>query len=474
MRSNKDTKPQTDRPQNTSCPAGGTKQARSAHRQPATCAARCDQWGVIVTPPSRNTSQGELPHYTVVHRGFDTLALAIKQTLPIKLYDYLAQEKEVAETERRDVLLNYNGLQFLLKPHGGSGYLFILSDSNASATWAFKRPNAKDPWGIRVSIGSQFLAVSGLGAARDYIDRVLDRLGIRYVDTDISLSRIDYCVDILAPDFALHPANFVMHSSTGRRDYITAEDVAVHGKSGRVSSVTVGGIKGRQAIIYDKRAEIVAKDKHYWWDIWSTYVYRETGQEVTPIYRLYRDACSNEAPTYTLQQTEARTDPAQSRIWRVEMRAGKDLLKDRWDIRTWADLFARYGDLIREACEVIRYTEPSSDPNRARWPNHPLWDLAADAMREDLFEMVSGVDPNAIKEVVREEKRAQLVSQFVGLGISIAALDGVTPEHLPDQWKPLGKLIQDTMERAPERYAKQLHEASERYIFIRTPTEKAP
>jgi len=51
------------------------------------------------------------------------------------------------------------------------------------------------------------------------------------------------------------------------------------------------------------------------------------------------------------------------------MRAGKDLLKDRWNIRILADLFERYGDLIREACEVIRYTDPDGDTNCARWPN---------------------------------------------------------------------------------------------------------
>ena len=456
MHSNNDTQARTSRPQNKSCPAGGTNQARKSKSRQVKRSALVGQRGVIVAPPSRNTSPPAQEEYTVLHRGFDTLALSIKQTIPIKLFDYLTQEKELAEEERRDVLIKYNNLQFLLKPNGGSGYRFILSDGNASATWAFKRPNAKDPWGIRISIGSLFLATSGLGAARAYIEMVLERLGIRTVETDISISRIDYCVDILAPNFTLHPDNVVMHSSTGRRDYITGEDLASHGKSGRVTSVTCGSVRNRQAILYDKRAEIIASAKSYWWDIWSTYVYREN---------------PTSPALYSLHNVEARADPTKSRVWRVEMRAGKDLLKDRWNIRTWADLFERYGDLIHEACEVIRYTQPDGDSNRARWPNHPLWEIAAAEMNADLFEMHSGVDPNPLKEIQRAEKLGQLTQSFVGIAISMAALQGRTFEELPDYFKKLGNVIDDTVQAASERYAKQLAHANDRYVFIRKATK---
>lgn len=65
------------------------------------------------------------------------------------------------------------------------------------------------------------------------------------------------------------------------------------------------------------------------------------------------------------------TDPAQSRVFRFEFRAGKRALKERWNITTWEEFFDRYGDLCRDMGEVIRYCDPiKNDNKRARWPNH--------------------------------------------------------------------------------------------------------
>ena len=145
--------------------------------------------------------------------------------------------------------------------HGGAGYRFILKGGQDGATWFFKKPNVKDKWGIRLSFGSFFMATHGLGAAKAHVDHVTAKLGIRFGTDDVSISRADFCVDVLAPDFTLNPEHFVMHSASGRRDHITAEDIAVHGKSGRVTSVTIGGTRNRQVIVYDKRAEVITHKK---------------------------------------------------------------------------------------------------------------------------------------------------------------------------------------------------------------------
>lgn len=100
------------------------------------------------------------------------------------------------------------------------------------------------------------------------------------------------------------------------------------------------------------------------------------------------------------------------------MRAGKDLLKDRWGIRTWQQFFDRFGDLCREAGEVVRHVEPDgSDPNRARWPNHPIWDIVCAEMNDDLTEMRSGADPKPMKEVHGEEHIAMLFRNLLGSSI---------------------------------------------------------
>ena len=58
--------------------------------------------------------------------------------------------------------------------------------------------------------------------------------------------------------------------------------------------------------------------------------------------------------------------------------------------------------LCREAGQGVCCAEPDGgDPNRARRPNHPLWEIACAEMNCDLTEMQSGVDPNPMKEVRR-------------------------------------------------------------------------
>jgi hypothetical protein len=170
-----------------------------------------------------------------------------------------------------------------------------------------------------------------LGAAKAHVDLYTAKLGIRFGPDDISISRADYCVDILAPDFELIPDHFVMHSATGRRDHITPEETVVHGKSGRVTSVTIGGTRNRQVIVYDKRAEVIARGKSYWWDIWN--------HTIRTCKTAENGSCDVPNGYITPNPDFAR----ENCVWRVEFRAGKNLLKDRWGIRTWKQFFELFG-----------------------------------------------------------------------------------------------------------------------------------
>ncbi len=441
-----------NRPQNPSRPAGGAS-AANENRSPVNGRGKR---GVIVAPPSGNTPQ--LEPYLVVHRGFDTLALAIKANISSILFDFLDAELNVAVEERREVLITYAGVNFLLSPHGGSGYRFILKGGPDGATWFFKKPNAKDPWGIRLSFGSFFMATHGLGAAKAHVDFITGKLGIRFGPDDISISRADYCVDILAPDFELIPDHFVMHSAAGRRDHITQEETAVHGKSGRVTSVTIGGTRNRQVIIYDKRAEVIARGKSHWWDIWNHTILTCKSAQNTVF---------SELPEFLSPNPEF---PRENRVWRVEFRAGKDLLKDRWGIRTWEQFFALFGDLCREAGEVVRYAEPEGgDLNRARWPNHPLWEIVCAEMNSDLTEMRSGADPNPMKEVQREEHIGMIFRNLLGSSITLGALHDTDVDGLEGMFDQLAANMTSEVKSDPERAAKQLQVAKDRYVFIEKP-----
>ncbi len=222
----------------------------------------------------------------------------------------------------------------------------------------------------------------------------------------------------------------------------------------------------RQVIIYDKRAQIIATNKPHWWDIWN-HTFRAIKHEKPPYITLHRDQAS---PMYTIPYELDPSDPDQSRVWRVELRAGKTLLKETWGIRTWADLFDKLGDLFRHTGEVIRYTDPAStDPNRARWSNHILWETACAEMNDDLTEMRSGVDPNPLKEVHREQHIATIFRNVLGCSITLAALEGKEPADLPDFFEATAQKMKDAVQSDPAKTERQLREAKERYVFIQKP-----
>jgi len=295
-------------------------------------------------------------------------------------------------------------------------------------------------------------------------------LGIRYTADAVSISRADVCVDIFAPDFELIPQNFVMHSSARRSDHIDQSQIKVNGKSGRTTSVTIGSTRNRQVIVYDKRAEVIAHNKTYWWDIWNhtlrnNFLGYDTLQENTTRSIPY-DTLRRETPL-TPDQDQADTN----RIWRIEFRAGKDLLKDTWGITTWAELFARFGDLCQQTGTVVRYTDPPlADPNRARWPNHPLWEIACTEINDDLLEMRSGADPNPMKEVHRENHIHLIYRSVLGNSITLAALRGKDADDLSNTLSDLGLEMAEDVRADPHRSAKQLQDAKDRYVFIEKDT----
>ena len=433
MKADPNTRQHPTRPENQSSPAEGGMRAEGARKVGPSC-----QRGVIVTPPSANT----FDPYPVLHRGFDTLAVAIKANLPLKIVQILDSARCEAERERRAVVVDLDGHRLRLSDHGGVGYRFMFETAHG-VRWSFKTPNPKDPWGGRVSFGSDFLAEFGLGAAKTHQDKVLALLGLAPAEKDFSFARVDYCVDILVPGFRTDPALFVMHAATGRAEILVQDKFKSHGRSGRVESVTVGSIRRRQVIIYDKRHEVIQRHKPQWWTIWN------------------KEAVRLGIPLLAPSQ-KGRT------IWRVEFRLGKEILKDRWECRTWADLFAKFGDVAAECAEVIRYTDPTpTDSNRARWPAHTLYATARDAMLEDLAEMQESRGPIGVKEVRRAHHIDVLSKNILGSFITVSALAGVEDAaDLPTALRARTETLVEQVEADPQRIQDKLRKARERYVFL--------
>ena len=199
---------------------------------------------------------------------------------------------------------------------------------------------------------------------------------------------------------------------------------------------------GRQVTTYNKTREIAAKGKPEWFNIWNAHI-------------------------------QARDDDAakfldfSSQVWRVEIRAGKKRLKDHWKIRTFVQFFEKYGDVVLSALDATRYAIPNpNDPNRARWPNHPMWELAIDACRSDLAEMTTFVPPDKIKEVIGAEQRQIILAQLSGLSLHMAALDGISTSEVADYSETLACELEQRFDEDPDDTKARPGRIHGRYPFL--------
>jgi hypothetical protein len=93
---------------------------------------------------------------------------------------------------------------------------------------------------------------------------------------------------------------------------------------------------------------------------------------------------------------------------------------------------AAFSAVSRVAISTLRLdTEPDGgDPNRARWPNHPLWEIVCTEMNCDLTEMHSGADPNQMKEGQHKEHIGLIFQNLLGSSITLGALHDTNVDGL--------------------------------------------
>ena len=147
---------------------------------------------------------------------------------------------------------------------------------------------------------------------------------IGFTRVDVSINRVDYCMDFLNARVEIDPKDFVAHARVTKSVYSSVSDAGIDGfrsivRADHVESVTLGKMPNKQVIVYDKRREVISKKKLYWFDAWSI----------------------------------DKNDTTQS-VLRVELRAGKNELK-KFNIKTLEDLYERIGDVLRSIIETIRH-----------------------------------------------------------------------------------------------------------------------
>ena len=130
-------------------------------------------------------------------------------------------------------------------------------------------------------------------------------------------------------------------------------------------------------------------------------------------------------PPIDLQDRDA------SQIWRVELRAYKRHLKDDWDVATWWQLQEKLPNILNSLITDIRYTAPSLDMNRSRWPDHPLWTRVRTELQGGLSEMKSFATESAIKQRLHAEHDDMLKAMIAGSLIALAAHRNTELANLP-------------------------------------------
>jgi hypothetical protein len=376
----------------------------------------------------------------VLHKGFDGLDVSFQSQISDCFYHQLLEAQEEAAKNHQPTLLELGATKMHVTDSGSKGgYKFRCDTGPDGETWFFKKPNPRDPWGIRVSVKSLSLALYGLGGVRARIFEFMEAIGAPYKDGAESIGRVDYCIDLLIPGFQLIPENFVMHSNCTRTDN---HEMEVYGKSGKVTGVRIGKMPGRQVAVYDKRADIVAKRKVEWWEIWNA------------------NLKADDLPLLNPDNRE------QSQVWRVELRAGKKHLKGKWNIRKWADLDDKLGDVLLHSLETIRYCNPSLDSNRARWELDLLWKVVRHELQKDLFEMACNASPALVKEVIRSEHIEMLGNQLIGLATSLAAAKGMDKRNLDTYPNDIKNLVKKCLCENEELFHSKIAKAEKRYVFI--------
>lgn len=223
-----------------------------------------------------------------------------------------------------------------------------------------------------------------------------------------SINRVDYCFDFLMQDFAPRVDQIIAPPNCSKSGYLegrSLNDTSMFAFRGRkLETLTVGKMPNLQVQIYDKRREVIAKKKPSWFKVW----------QVDP------------------------KDKSQQ-VWRVEVRAGKKHLKDRWGIVTFQDLENSFGDIILRAFEDIRYLDDDQNydtVNVSRARLHPLWIAVKDAAFQRLFDSRSGLCPGVLKKQFRSEylniSKQGLSAYARRLAVCLGLTDEQIIEHLPN------------------------------------------
>ena len=379
--------------------------------------------------------------YKSLYAGFDTLDVAFAGALPAKTLTILEQAREEAQNCQGLVLatIGPGNVRAHVYGHGmRGGYAYILDTGPLGCIFKIKNNTDTRQWNIFASPSATALLAFGYKGIRDLLFETLESIGAKV--TDHSINRADFAMDFQTHGFELQQNQFVAHSHTKvgshwgiLEDKKDGNQPSTVMRGRRLESVTIGKQPGRQIIVYDKRRETIEKQKYFWFDTWRV----------------------------------DRNDPSLE-VWRVEVRAGKKELKDKYQIRRFSDFEDGIGDVIVNALQVVRYIAGmQQDSNITRQQLHPLWIAAQSVAGANLTDLQSGLTPDQIVEIERSlaiDRYSDLcVGNAIGLGVSMNLNNKEIIKELPNL---ATGYIENKIKSDGERIAKSIQRARDRLQFV--------
>jgi len=324
-----------------------------------------------------------VPNVNIIGTGIDTLNLGFYGNVDPDLWAYLQERKamgqgldpqtgEILPGRSEEVPANVAGWTVTLKPHGSRHYSFVFYNADVRGQLAQRGRNPAP--NLYIICNSDFLwRESAFGAykiVQDFAFRLCNDEIERELASDVHI----------AVDFqGWEPPPSEAHRYVSRA---TKQDchVQMHTTWQQHTGYTIG--KGIiLARLYDKRTEMTVHRKPYFAVVW----------EANPHY-------DPEAP-----------------VWRLEFQLRREAVSE-FGIDTPAELFKRLNALWTYcAKDWLRYTDPSADKTRHRWPTAPVWRELAHARIND------GRTP-ALRDRRSRARISDLLAMLWGLTASYAAL----------------------------------------------------
>ncbi|HYL87761.1 MAG TPA: hypothetical protein VEU32_03230 [Burkholderiales bacterium] len=284
-------------------------------------------------------------------------------------FERLAVEKEMLrQSKGKDPkLVRLGELEFLLQRYGSSsGYPLVFDNADMSIQCGeYNSPS------FFVTYRSEALWRDGTARLHERFLDWAHAIGFEQVKLE-TLSRVDFAFDYHLPAVDFDEESFVSLSAADSK----------HRRDRKLRGVAFGQSDVRLRV-YDKVAEIGEKSLKVWFfDLWGE----------------------------------------KEDVWRIEWQVRKELMR-RFGIRTVGDLIEGQGDVLRYlAAEHDTLRVPSSDPNRSRWPLHPLW---IDLQRQIAELPAQGVYREIDPQATLRERLMRLAISIHGSLKQVAALHSV-------------------------------------------------